>query len=1040
MSLLRFIVALFLLASSAQATFVSGTFTNTANQADTNWFKIIPISTPSVADGSYVITGLALRVQPNASGYWQTNIPQQNYLATNQFLGQGIIFRPPNDSGPTVYNFVDYRISGAGVFVTQIFSNSPPTLNEITNALGYLPPTLNLTTNIAAAQAALATNGLGAGILGTVTGLVTTAFQASTNFSIATTNGMTSITRSNPAIYVQQTQLTAVTNGVAYQTGLLSVSNSLDTNGLARLQSATNTFATTNYVNTVTGSVTTAYTLLVIASTNGNTSITKSNPASYYLNVNPSNYLSGLTVTQAAQFVLSTNLTAGNTNGFTSIVFTNPNIYLQRSEMLGITNQYLSIGLSLVLSNNIVTNLLYQMTLPTNGLLRLTDFQTYSNNMYSQLNIKLLATTNGISAIAFLPTNTYAGVAYLSFASNALYASIQSNGGASTNYINSVIGTTTNTLNDTIAATNTALKILIATKQNGSAVLTNLAGTGAITNLAAGSNIVITVFGGTNIISGTATGGGTANGITNRQNNILLGFVGMTNGTLTTSNLQFNGNQFFSASTNVLLISASGTFPANGTYEWVPDASLTGYYLNISGYSVTNIAGVWYIKSSASNGLLMYSSDNLITNTSGWQQLNGSLPVPNTSFGTYGQFDGFAIHGTITSTNLGQQITNAVIASSNTLGGIIVSRDTIVSNGVLMTVTNLLSISTNALQANPYTTNQTFIADGRVTNIANAALTNLWLPYAQTVIDTNIFTNAYLSQLTLTNRLLAQYYLPNTVIVSGQSNAAANGTFRWNPSFGALTNSSGYVFLPLTTNGMVHGTNISPAQGGSNIFVWGASPGVDSGIPYNPNGRYSYYSNKWPDGLVQGFFLTNSPVQVVYKTSDGAGWMGYSQQIDPPNGANNNWMFVSPNGVIYIIWPANAPAVNPSLNIIYTTMGAVYAPGAAAAIWQSSYSIAPYGFYPLIGPRLGEWPNGQAPFQDWVIFRPTATNYTYYASKPGGGLGWITNGAPCAPFYLPPNSSPSGLDCFALVDFWQNMYMPCDCPDSSFYPKDSIRR
>lgn len=143
--------ALFALALSAPAAqVVIGPFTNSVTGlADTNVVRVIPVSGPVAnADGSFSTIGIPLRLTPTADGSVTNALLQNNYLATNAFLGKGIYFRVPNDFGPTVYRMWDLMISGGNVFVTiSGGTNVPPTFNQITNAVGGTPALVQQVTN-----------------------------------------------------------------------------------------------------------------------------------------------------------------------------------------------------------------------------------------------------------------------------------------------------------------------------------------------------------------------------------------------------------------------------------------------------------------------------------------------------------------------------------------------------------------------------------------------------------------------------------------------------------------------------------------------------------------------------------------------------------------------------------------------------------------------------------------------------------------------------------------------------------------------------
>lgn len=139
-----------MLALSAGAATVRFSFTNYLGQPDTNWFMVIPIGDVAQSDGSFITRGPGVRITPNAYGQATNNFEVGNYLVTNRFLNRGFVIRVPNDHGPTVYcatcatnntpHGTGLAISGFNTFVTIHYgTNPPPTYDEITNSLGYLP-------------------------------------------------------------------------------------------------------------------------------------------------------------------------------------------------------------------------------------------------------------------------------------------------------------------------------------------------------------------------------------------------------------------------------------------------------------------------------------------------------------------------------------------------------------------------------------------------------------------------------------------------------------------------------------------------------------------------------------------------------------------------------------------------------------------------------------------------------------------------------------------------------------------------------------
>jgi hypothetical protein len=136
-------LAALLFVHSARAALVSFGFTNSVGQADTNYFKVIPVSGPvAQADGSFTTIGLPIRITPAADGRATNQLAQNNWLVTNAFLGSGYYIRVPLDNGGTVYPSGKLLISGGNLFVT-VFSDQSgtnvPTFNQLTNVFGGKP-------------------------------------------------------------------------------------------------------------------------------------------------------------------------------------------------------------------------------------------------------------------------------------------------------------------------------------------------------------------------------------------------------------------------------------------------------------------------------------------------------------------------------------------------------------------------------------------------------------------------------------------------------------------------------------------------------------------------------------------------------------------------------------------------------------------------------------------------------------------------------------------------------------------------------------
>lgn len=157
---MRIFLCLLFCALSASAANVRFAFTNYGGLPDTNWFYVIPVNDAADASGGFVTRGPATRLTPNANGIVTNSFEMGNYVVSNRFLSRGFVIRVPNDHGPTVYCATcatnntpqgsGLAISGFNTFVTIVYgTNPPPTYDEITNSLGYLPLTPAQATNIA---------------------------------------------------------------------------------------------------------------------------------------------------------------------------------------------------------------------------------------------------------------------------------------------------------------------------------------------------------------------------------------------------------------------------------------------------------------------------------------------------------------------------------------------------------------------------------------------------------------------------------------------------------------------------------------------------------------------------------------------------------------------------------------------------------------------------------------------------------------------------------------------------------------------------
>lgn len=703
-----------------------------------------------------------------------------------------------------------------------------------------------------------------------------------------------------------------------------------------------------------------------------------------------------------------------------------------------------------------------------------------SNAVLSQVvltitNLSQAQISNLVSDLAALyPTSNpafYVTSNQLWISSNSLYNAIQSNGGASTNFVNSLVEASSNALVSLVASssnavaglivgasnnlvtlvssssnavmanlsdTNTALTSLIASssnaaaqvavngtnalnalisaKQTGSHILTNLVNLG-ITNIIAGTNAVIYTNNGVLVVNGTGTGGGGGNpdAITNGQNNILLANVGLTNGTITFSNMSINGVTFALFSTNVLSVQGAATFAANGTYKFQTNANGPGWYLNIGNQTVraTNIAGIWYIINS---GVIQYSSEHLITNT--WTQVNGASPTPSSAYGMTLNMDPVDWHGYIASTNITERIAGAVNSSSNSLVSTINANGTVVSNGVLAAMTNALAASTNAFNANSFTTNNESAATRVATNISGSVLTNRLKPWLETVNTTNIWTNQYFRTVVITNRTLPSFVVLESIVIGGSTNACANGTYYWNPWVGALTNTCGYIFIPLVGNGQgsIGGTITNIAVVKSNIMVFGSSqvPGA------NNTYFFSYKTNNPPfDTGTNSFVFTNVNnaffLESLYQGglgSDTASWtLVTNRSATPP-----------------YVYSASAPGSYPvngyNKNMTPNSASGGNVTDSPVVVWYTNLyfgAIPPQGFIPdeatFLDPSVGPL--------DYVVFAPiNPSNYVAVVTYTNSALRWEPD---LSQFRLCHGFFGGACDQSVLVNLRGRIVHGCDC-------------
>ena len=261
-----------------------------------------------------------------------------------------------------------------------------------------------------------------------VNALITSATNglATTNYAKSVTNNFTALVYTNPSSILYTSSLPALTNGFVTSsvTNGLATTNYVNsatqglTNGLATtnyVNSITNGLATTNYVNAatngfVTSSITNglATTNYVNAATNGfvTSSITNGLATTNYVNaatnglvtssvtngLATTNYVNnatnGLVTSAITNGLATTNYANSVTNNFTSIVYSNPAVFLYTNALPALTNGFVTSSI-------------------TNGLATTNYVNTATNGHVTA------SVTNGLASIAYVNSVTNGGNAAL---------------------------------------------------------------------------------------------------------------------------------------------------------------------------------------------------------------------------------------------------------------------------------------------------------------------------------------------------------------------------------------------------------------------------------------------------------------------------------------------------------------------------------------------------------------------------------------------------------------------------------------------------
>lgn len=184
---------------------ISGAFTNRLGFPDTHPFVLISDRDPDFFSGGSFTRMPATVIFPNTNGIWSTNLTYGLYLATNAYLGEGILFRVPFAyQQPCAYRIDQLAVSGT-------FSQDFAAGSNINFQLSGETTTINATLDTNAMQSQLLmTRGSGNSILDTAN----TTFTGSAVFVGA--NYYVPSNHFNADIYVGGNEYL---NGVLYVSG-----------------------------------------------------------------------------------------------------------------------------------------------------------------------------------------------------------------------------------------------------------------------------------------------------------------------------------------------------------------------------------------------------------------------------------------------------------------------------------------------------------------------------------------------------------------------------------------------------------------------------------------------------------------------------------------------------------------------------------------------------------------------------------------------------------------------------------------------------
>ena len=537
------------------------------------------------------------------------------------------------------------------------------------------------------------------------------------------------------------------------------------------------------------------------------------------------------------------------TNGYTGIVFSNVNAYATPSWVTnaiwalattnGITAAQATNIAQVVYSNNTASFVTASIT---NGLATTNYVASITNGLVSSTVTNGLSTTNFVLAQIINATNSLASTASLNYGTNEVQTNLLAALISTNNGLTTLISATTNGL---AALTVTASNALNNAKQPANGILTNLAVTGAFTNiLAAGQNVTVT---------------------TNFSGNTV--FVNATNQTFLTNG--FTGIVFANSNTivftNQLVGLTNGFITAIATNGLASLVAMTNY-----AYPTSNPSA--FVSASITNGLAGLNYVYPTSNPSAFV----SASITNGFATTNWVKAGFDTNGAAAAAVAGLNFQGPSLTLSNLAGTGAWTNNIVAGQNVTLTT----NFSGNTVFVNA--TNQSFLTNGlaTLTQATNAALgfgvnsTNftLLVGAANSNNEANLFLSA--TNYAVTNLFLAATNFATTN-VSGFYVLTTNGTATWlsiggGIDFGVKTN-----FL-ITTN------------------LFGISGGAAG------NGTYEGFNSVWTNvnnanytiQLIAGTYYLNSNSTTLYSSATGQGqWSLVSGSAPAPFGATGMYRY-----------------------------------------------------------------------------------------------------------------------------------------------------